>query len=198
MIRPTGISRRRFLAAALAVLPAFHTRRLIAACQVTEEDSLGPFYVPGAPLQNNLCQAGAGEPVTIAGRVLGLPDCRPLAGALLEVWQADATGRYTLVTAGEKPDSNCLFRASIKTDEAGRYSFRTILPGLYPGRPRHIHYRVSHPGFATLVTQLYFKADSVSSRVGSRAVELRRDSPGTGKTQGYSGVFEVILRRAGE
>jgi protocatechuate 3,4-dioxygenase beta subunit len=53
-------------------------------------------------------------------------------------------------------DLGCLLRASLTTDAGGRYRFQTIVPGEYPGRPRHIHYRVSAKGHATLVTQLYF------------------------------------------
>jgi protocatechuate 3,4-dioxygenase beta subunit len=88
--------------------------------------------------------------------VLGTPECAPLAGALVEVWQADARGDYTQVTAGKKDDPGCLLRASLTTDAGGRYRFQTIVPGEYPGRPRHIHYRVSAKGHVTLVTQLYF------------------------------------------
>lgn len=78
-----------------------------------------------------------------------------LAGALVEVWQVDERGDYSLVGA-KRDDPSCLLRASVRTDDQGRYAFRTVLPGEYPGRPRHIHYRVSAKGYATRVTQLYF------------------------------------------
>ena len=63
------------------------------------------------------------------GRVVGTPGCAPLAGALVEVWQADARGDYTQVTAGKKDDPGCLLRASLTTDAGGRYRFQTIVPG---------------------------------------------------------------------
>ena len=131
---------------------------LAQQCKVTPRDALGPFYVKGAPAQAELCASGSGggQKLAVTGRVLGMPDCTPLAGALVEVWQADSRGDYTQVTAGRQDDPNCLLRASVRTDAEGRYSFRTLLPGEYPGRPRHIHYRVSAKGYATLVTQLYF------------------------------------------
>ena len=59
-------------------------------------------------------------------------------------------------TLAKPDDPGCLLRASVVTGAEGRYAYTTILPGEYPGRPRHIHYRVSHKGYATLVTQLYF------------------------------------------
>lgn len=150
-------TRRRFLAAG-AVLFAVPSTLIAQQCRVTPRDALGPFYNSGAPLQTELCASGSGggEKLVVAGRVLGMPDCKPLAGALVEVWQADARGEYTLFTPGKKDDERCLLRASIRTDGEGRYAFTTILPGEYPGRPRHIHYRLSHKGYATLVTQLYF------------------------------------------
>jgi protocatechuate 3,4-dioxygenase beta subunit len=139
--------------AALIAAPAAFAQQ----CRVTPRDALGPFYVKGAPAQADLCASGSGggQKLTVTGRVLGAPDCAPLAGALVEVWQADSRGDYTQVGAG-RDDPGCLLRATLKTDSAGRYSFRTVLPGEYPGRPRHIHYRVSAKGHATLVTQLYF------------------------------------------
>lgn len=126
-------------------------------CRVTPRDALGPFYKPNAPAQAELCASGSsgGQRLTVTGRVLGMPDCAPLAGALVEVWHADARGDYSQV--GAKPDdAGCLLRASLRTDANGRYAFRTVQPGEYPGRPRHIHYRVSQKGYTTLVTQLYF------------------------------------------
>jgi protocatechuate 3,4-dioxygenase beta subunit len=126
---------------------------LAQQCRVTPRDALGPYYKSGALERAELCASGSGgkERLVVSGRVLGMPDCAPLAGALVEVWQADERGDYTQVSSSRKDDPNCLLRASIKTGGDGRYSFNTVLPGEYPGRPRHIHYRVSHDGYATLV-----------------------------------------------
>jgi protocatechuate 3,4-dioxygenase beta subunit len=144
------------LAAGTALL-AIPSLSLAQQCRVTPRDALGPFYKPNAPSQTELCASGSGgkERLVVTGRVLGMPECRPLAGTRVEVWQADTRGDYSQV--GARPDDpRCLLRASLVTDAEGRYVYATILPGEYPGRPRHIHYRVSHPGYATLVTQLYF------------------------------------------
>jgi len=147
--------RRRLIlgGAALIVAPAAYAQQ----CRVTPRDALGPFYKANAPAQADLCASGSGgrERLLVTGRVLGMPDCAPLAGAIVEVWQADARGDYSQV-GGKQDDTGCLLRASLKTDAEGRYAFRTVLPGEYPGRPRHIHYRVSAKGYATLVTQFYF------------------------------------------
>jgi len=141
---------------ALIVAPAAYAQQ----CRVTPRDALGPFYVKGAPAQADLCASGSGggQKLTVSGRVLSAPDCTPLAGARVEVWQADSRGDYTQVGA-KQDDAGCLLRASLKTGADGRYTFRTVLPGEYPGRPRHIHYRVSAKGHATLVTQLYFAGE---------------------------------------
>ena len=148
--------RRRLLlgAAALLAVPAAFAQQ---QCRVTPRDALGPFYKPSAPAQPELCASGSGgrETLLVSGRVLGMPDCVPLAGALVEVWQADARGDYSQVGA-KQDDSGCPLRGRLQTDDTGRYAFRTVLPGEYPGRPRHIHYRVSAKGYSTLVTQLYF------------------------------------------
>jgi protocatechuate 3,4-dioxygenase beta subunit len=186
MIAKRPIGRRRFLVW-LAVGPLI-TGEAAAACRATERDMLGPFYVPDQPFQDDLCRGGGGERIAVSGHVMGLPDCRPLAGALVEVWQADARGEYTLVNRGQKPNPECLLRARLKSDEAGRYAFRSIVPGEYPGRPRHIHFRVSHSGFRTLVTQLYFKGDPGLDSAGSLAIELARNAG-----RDYSGVFDVVL-----
>ena len=149
--------RRRQFVIAGGTLLALPVSALAQQCRVTPRDMLGPFYKPNAPARAELCASGSGggEKLTVSGRVLGMPDCAPLAGALVEVWQADARGDYTQVGA-KQDDPGCLLRASLRCDAEGRYSFLTVFPGEYPGRPRHIHYRVSAAGYATLVTQLYF------------------------------------------
>jgi protocatechuate 3,4-dioxygenase beta subunit len=181
--------RRRWLLGGLAgfiALPAWAQQ-----CRVTRRDQLGPFYLPDAPGQADLCASGSGGSVRleVSGRVTGAPDCKPLAGALVEVWHADANGHYSGVTRGRKDDTACLLRASLRTDAAGRYRFTTIVPAEYPGRPRHIHYRVSHAGQATLVTQVYFERErGVAEEL---VVPLTRDDKG-----GARANFDITLARA--
>ena len=185
----TDSTRRKLLTAAFALL-AMPTTLLAQQCRVTPRDQLGPFYKPGAPAQAELCASGSGgkERLHLTGRVLGMPDCKPLAGALVEVWQADARGDYSQV--GAKPDDpGCLLRASLVTDAEGRYACTTILPGEYPGRPRHIHYRVSHKGYTTLVTQLYFARER--GIPGELVVTAARNEKGTAQAS-----FDITLAGA--
>ena len=163
---------------------------LAQQCQVMPRDALGPFYKSGAPATSELCASGSGgaEKLAVTGRVTGLPGCAPLAGARVEVWQADAHGDYTQV-GGARDDPRCLLRASVIADAAGQYRYTTILPGEYPGRPRHIHYRVSHPGHAALVTQLYF--GSGRSIPDALQAVLRRDAQGV-----WQATFDLTLAPA--
>jgi protocatechuate 3,4-dioxygenase beta subunit len=185
-----SLRRRRFVFAGWAglstALPA-----IAQQCRVTPRDQLGPFYTRGAPEQTELCASGSGgkDRLLISGRVLGA-DCKPLAGALVEVWHADANGDYSGFTRGKKDDPACLLRASVKTDAEGRYRFSTIVPAEYPGRPRHIHYRVSHAGHATLVTQLYFGRERGVD--DALLVKLARDDKGVS-----SAAFDITLAREG-
>ncbi|MBM3357269.1 MAG: intradiol ring-cleavage dioxygenase [Betaproteobacteria bacterium] len=182
-----NVNRRRFLVAgAIFVVPdALHAQ----LCRVTPRDALGPFYIKGAPSQPELCASGSGgtQKLAVSGRVLGMPDCTPLAGALVEVWQADARGDYTQVGA-RQDDPGCLLRASLKTGADGRYTFRTVMPGEYPGRPRHIHYRVSAKGYATLVTQLYFARE--------RGIPQELVTSATAKEGALAASFDVTLAKA--
>ena len=177
--------RRRLLlgGAALITAPAAFAQQ----CRVTPRDALGPFYKANAPAQAELCASGSGggQILVVSGRVLGTPDCAPLAGALVEVWQADSRGDYTQVGA-KQDDAGCLLRATLKTGADGRYMFRTVLPGEYPGRPRHIHYRVSAKGYATLVTQLYFARE--------RGVPQELVATAAPKDSGLTASFDITLR----
>ena len=186
------LPRRRQLILALgaawgAALPA-HAQQ----CRATPRDQLGPFYSRNAPELNDLCTSGSGGKarLIVSGRILGAPDCKPLAGALVEVWHADANGDYSGFTRGKSDDPACLLRASLKTDAEGRYSFSTIVPAEYPGRPPHIHYRVSHAGHATLVTQLYFARERGVAE--PLVVTLQRDDKGVSRA-----VFDISITRAG-
>jgi protocatechuate 3,4-dioxygenase beta subunit len=130
------------------------------ACHDGDEPTLpeieGPFFKPKSPLRSDLREAGiAGRPVELSGVVLTRA-CRPVANALVDLWHADDAGAYD--------NKGFHLRGHVFTDAAGRYSFRTILPGLYPGRTRHYHVKVQAPNRPLLTTQLYFP-DEAQNRV---------------------------------
>lgn len=174
--------------AALLVTPAAVLAQ--QQCRATSRDALGPFYKTGAPFQSELCASasGGGRNLVVTGRVLGMPDCTPLTDALVEVWQADERGEYSQVGA-KRDDARCLLRASMRTDAGGRYRYTTIQPGEYPGRPSHIHYRVSSERYATLVTQLYFaRSRGVPDGL---VVSVSRNAQGV-----LQAVFDITLAAA--
>lgn len=128
------------------------------SCDLTGSDVRGPFHLDGAPQRTRLASPDEpGESLVIAGTVYG-PDCEtPVAGALLDIWHADTEGDY------HNADADWRLRGQVMTDQEGRYSFETILPGHYPlgasMRPAHIHFTITNPGYEPLTTQLYFKGD---------------------------------------
>jgi protocatechuate 3,4-dioxygenase beta subunit len=109
-----------------------------------------------------------GERIIVAGRLLD-EDARPIAGALIELWQANAAGRYRHVRDDHPAplDPNFSGAGRAVTDASGAYRFTTIKPGAYPWRnhpnawrPAHIHFSVFGQNFRTrLVTQMYFPGD---------------------------------------
>ena len=123
-------------------------------------------------LDNDLTRQHAGQPlgerITISGRVLD-DDGRPVANALVEIWQANAAGRYKHeVDQHPAPlDPNFSGAGRTLTDDEGRYHFVTIKPGSYPWgnhenawRPNHVHFSVFGREFTRrLVTQMYFPGD---------------------------------------
>ena len=126
----------------------------VAACDLTRQHH-------GEPL---------GERIIVSGRVLD-EDGRPAARTLIEVWQANAAGRYqhTVDQHNAPLDPNFEGSGHTLTDEQGNFRFITIRPGAYPWRnhynawrPAHIHFSVFGPAFATrLITQMYFPGDAL-------------------------------------
>ncbi|MCB9589349.1 MAG: hypothetical protein H6718_28295 [Polyangiaceae bacterium] len=125
------------------------------ACAVTEDNIEGPFYKAGAPMSPgaiaNLRSGVTGDLLQVAGVVYAADCVTPLEGAVVDVWQADSGGVYD--------NTGFTLRARMRTEACGRYLFDTILPGNYDTRPRHIHYKVSHPDGISLTTQLYFEGE---------------------------------------
>ena len=133
------------LVSVLVLIPPFaHDEGNVVAaqtCRPTRPDAEGPFYVPGAPIRTS-----TGSGLVIRGRLLGAPDCRPLSGGEIEWWQTDRRGRYDDAHRG---------RQNVAPD--GSYRFVTDFPGVYPGRPSHIHFKAKAPGYRRLTTQLYLR-----------------------------------------
>ncbi len=108
----------------------------------------GPFFKPRSPRRTSLLESGiSGTRLLLTGFVLSTA-CKPVAGALLDFWQAGDQGDYD--------NQGYRLRGHQFSDSEGRYRLETIVPGLYPGRTRHIHIKVQAPKRPALSTQIYF------------------------------------------
>jgi protocatechuate 3,4-dioxygenase beta subunit len=146
----------------------------------TPAETEGPYFKPNSPERRNLVESGlAGTPLTITGQVLTTA-CVPIAAALLDFWQADNAGAYDL--------TGFRLRGHQLTDAEGRFTLTTIVPGLYPGRTRHIHVKAQAPNKAVLTTQLYFPGEARNSTDGLYRADLLLSIPASG-----SGVFNFVL-----
>jgi protocatechuate 3,4-dioxygenase beta subunit len=112
----------------------------------------GPFFKPRTPRRISLLEPGiTGTRLVLSGFVLSTA-CKPVAGALLDFWQANDQGDYD--------NQTYRLRGHQFTDGDGRYRLETIVPGLYPGRTRHIHVKVQVPNRPVLTTQVYFPGEA--------------------------------------
>jgi len=143
----------------------------------TQTTVLGPFHVASAPefaLGDDISGGMTGAPLLVEGKVGGI-DGKPIAGAVVEFWHADAEGFYDVQS--ETGLAKLAGRGVLRTDADGAFWFRTVIPAAYPipddgpvgdmlkaqarhpYRPAHVHFMISAPGCETLVTHL-FLADS--------------------------------------
>jgi protocatechuate 3,4-dioxygenase beta subunit len=135
-----------------------------APCVETHDQIEGPYYRAGAPERWDLLEPGMrGTVVEIDGRVTGSTCGAGQRDVELDVWQANADGRYDNDGSFGMPPPRYMLRGRLKTDASGRYHIRTVLPGHYMNgsqyRPAHVHVKARAPGFHTLTTQLYFPGD---------------------------------------
>lgn len=127
----------------------------VCSLESTAPDGEGPYYTPGAPERSSLIEPGMqGTPLSLSGRVL-TTDCAPLPGAILDFWQADAAGAYDNV--------GFRLRGRLTVSDDGSYRLETVVPGLYPGRPAHIHVKVIVASGEALTTQIYFEGEAYGS-----------------------------------
>ncbi|MDQ0314540.1 intradiol ring-cleavage dioxygenase [Amorphus orientalis] len=164
----------------------------------SESTVLGPFHVQGAPeleMGANICLDAKGEDMVVSGRILDT-EGKPVAGAKIDVWQANDEGFYDVQQKGLQPDFN--LRGVFRTGEDGSYWFKAVKPkfypipddgpvgqllgalGRHPFRPAHLHYIISAPGFETLTTHIfdpddrYIESDAVFGVKESLLAEFKR------------------------
>lgn len=198
------ITPRRTLLAAPALLT------LPAAAQVarTPAQMEGPYYPRAIPADadDDLIRV-AGQPREARGQVLLLAgvvrgrDGAPMSGARVQIWQADVQGIYLHPGDARLAERDPGFQGygATRTSEAGAYAFRTIRPGLYPGRTPHIHMRVTSPdGRLELTTQAYFPDSPGNDRdfllrrlsEADRALLMVQITPAD---DGARGRFDIVL-----
>jgi protocatechuate 3,4-dioxygenase beta subunit len=168
MPNPPVLSRRRVLAlgavlpvairaaaAGLVLLPPT-LQRADADEGATPPRTEGPYFKPKSPERRRIRdERTAGTPFVVSGRVLSTRGA-PVAGARIDVWQADGNGAYDLEGFG--------LRGHQFTETDGTYRVETVVPGYYPGRTRHVHVKVEPVGAAGLTTQLFFPGDPGNAR----------------------------------
>jgi protocatechuate 3,4-dioxygenase beta subunit len=149
----------------------------------TIRETEGPFFKPRSPERSDLREPGAsGRRFELSGFVLTRA-CRPVHGAVVDLWHADEKGEYDNV--------GFRYRGHLFTGPNGAFRFRTIVPALYPGRTRHYHVKVQASGSRLLTTQLYFPHEAANLRDGLFKRELLMQVADSG--DGLDGRFDFVL-----
>ena len=230
MAQDPPISRREVLSASAGAAAGFLAQRLAgqtpsrpACADATAAQTSGPYYPahdrddedPDLTQIKGRTGRAKGEVVYVRGRVLD-QECRPVAGALVEIWQANTWGRYDHEKDAGNPrplDPNFQSWAEMVTDAEGRFGFKTVKPGAYPAndqgwvRPPHIHFRISRRGYHELVTQMYFAGEPLNEQdlirkeltpVDQERVTVAfQPAPPDLEAGVRLGQFEITLRQVG-
>ncbi|MGW7458874.1 dioxygenase family protein [Streptomyces sp. NPDC054797] len=140
------------------------------ACVLTAESGAGPYYLDLDRVRSDIREGREGVPFRLDLTVVRVSaGCRPVAGAAVDVWHADASGTYS--TGGDT-----FLRGTQITDDAGRCTFRTIVPGWYQGLAPHIHFKV-RPERHTETTSQFFFPEELLAKVYALQPYARRPAP---------------------
>lgn len=131
-------------------------KTLTTPCKLTESTAQGPEYKEGPPFRQgqDFAKGLQGPRLELSGKVLNTATCKPVQGAVLDLWQTNSSGDYDY--------KGFNLRGKIVTDKDGKYLLDTIYPARLHGegnitRPSHIHVLVGVPGQPTITTQVYFE-----------------------------------------
>jgi len=153
-------------------------------CVLTPEQTEGPYYIPNERLRRNITEGRPGTPLTLRLGVVDASTCRPIKGAAVDIWHADAAGVYS--GFGQGAASRTFTRGIQRTDAKGTATFRTVYPGWYQGRTVHIHVKVHVAGNVVHTGQLYFP-DTLTDAVYTKAPYSSR--PGRDVRNATDSVF---------
>jgi len=212
-----GVTRRGMLSAAVAmagaafaggIAPAFGQKAGLAH---TASDVLGPFYPITVPADQDFdltVVAGKdgraqGQLLYVSGRVVNTHG-EPVADATIEIWQANAAGRYAHPGDDNTAPLDPHFQgyAKIRSGADGSYRFKTIRPGAYTNRTPHIHFDVKG-GNTRLITQMYFEGEPLNetdsllmrrSPEAKKTLISRYDKPaGNQEREARVAVWDIVL-----
>jgi protocatechuate 3,4-dioxygenase, beta subunit len=211
--RRTGL---QFLAAAPLSASWFLSKLSMAQTvklKPTPQDTEGPYYPKSwaGDVDNDLTTYNGkkyvgGIPMALAGLVRGNSG-EILKDARVEIWQIDAEGEYRHPDFGGEGPATRGFQGygRMQTSDSGLYSFKTIKPIGYGGRPPHVHFRVLADGYRTLTTEMYFAGDNAEGGLYQRlfgGFSKERDlltvspkSTRTGTVDTLDTVFDIVLER---
>ena len=173
----------------------------MVTCDQSTEDAYGqgPFYTANAAtiLNNQLADANeTGTRIIISGQVYNLECSEVIPNTEIDIWHANDAGGYD--------NTGYNLRGKITTNSQGFYVFESIKPGLYLNgtafRPSHIHFKITPPGFNTLITQLYFQgdphipADAAASITSGQYDATNRIIPLSSNSNGeLEGTWDIII-----
>jgi protocatechuate 3,4-dioxygenase beta subunit len=143
-------------------------------CVLTPELTEGPYYIAGEKLRRDIREGHPGTLLTLRLTVLNASTCKPIKGAAVDIWHADAAGNYSGFGSGAS--SRTFLRGIQKTDKNGLALFTTIYPGWYRGRAVHIHIKVHVAGSVVHTGQLFFP-DALTREVYKAAPYASRGNP---------------------
>ncbi len=149
-------------------------------CVLTPEMTEGPYYIAGEKVRRNITEGRPGVRLDLRLSVVDATTCRPISGALVDIWHADAAGEYSGFGAGAS--SRTFMRGIQKTDRTGLAQFVTVYPGWYQGRTVHIHVKVHVGGNVVHTGQLFF-SDTLTDSVHRVSPYIRRPNRTTRNAQ---------------
>ncbi len=136
------------------------------ACVLTPELTEGPYYIAGEKVRRDIREGHPGTRLDLTLAVLNAKTCKPIRGAAVDIWHADAAGNYS--GFGNSTSNRTFMRGIQKTDANGVARFTTVYPGWYMGRTVHIHVKV-HVGGAVVHTGQLFFNDTLTDKVFAAA-----------------------------